>query len=55
MLNIDLSTYNKYENNPLTISLKILIKILNVLNVNIDDFLFTLKQDILSKLEEKGE
>lgn len=41
-------TYMKYENNPLSINLELLIKMTKLLNGNLQEIFFALEQDYLS-------
>ncbi len=42
------NTYISYENNPLNCPLDIIFDIVKLLNGNIEDFLYALKQDYMS-------
>lgn len=42
------NTYISYENNPLNCPLDIILKIINLLDGNIEEFLIALKQDYMS-------
>lgn len=48
-LNITRQSYNKLENNPTKASLDKVYAIFDILNENIDDFLYALKQDYMSQ------
>lgn len=48
MLGMTRQNYNKLENNPTKSSLDKIYCIFNLLNENIDEFLYALKQDYMS-------
>lgn len=49
MLEMTRQNYNKLENNPTKATLDKVYKIFNVLDENIDEFLYALKQDYMSQ------
>ena len=49
MLDMTRQNYNKLENNPNKATLDKIYKIFNLLNEDMDEFLFALKQDYLSQ------
>ncbi len=49
MLDMTRQNYNKLENNPTKATLNKIYKIFSLLNEDIDDFLYALKQDYLSQ------
>ena len=51
MLEMTRQNYNKLENNPTKATLDKVYKIFNVLDENIDEFLYALKQDYMSQKE----
>lgn len=52
-LSVTRNTYISYENNPLNCPLDLIFKIVNLLDGNIEEFLFALKQDYMSCKNKK--
>lgn len=52
-LSVARNTYISYENNPLNCPLDLIFRIVNLLNGNIEDFLYALKQDYMSCKDKK--
>lgn len=51
-LDMTRQNYNKLENNPTKASLDKIYTIFSLLNENIDDFLYALKQDYMSQIQK---
>lgn len=49
IMNVSRQTYQSYEANPLTCPIDTLFNIIELLDGNIEEFLFAIKQDYLSK------
>lgn len=54
LLNVSRQTYGRLENNPIKIPLNNCFEIIKMLDGNIDDFLFAIKQDYLSQKNKQG-